>query len=269
MTVNRGRLMLAAALVMIVHTLLYGQPFPLAAEPYRFLWLGLSGLIGLALGDSLLFQCYVLIGPRIGILLLSLGPVFGTLIAWLLLGERLTLVELAAMALALGGMTWVVLERGNGANPTPAEGRRYGTGILLGAGAALCQSTGLVVAKLGLAGGFPALSAVVIRMTVAMAVMWLWTALRGQAGSTIRRLRGDPQTSLAIFGGTVIGPFIGVWLSLVAVQAALVGVASTLMAMSPVLSLPLARWVSHERVSRYAVLGTVVAMIGVACMFLV
>jgi len=110
---------------------------------------------------------------------------------------------------------------------------------------------------------------VVIRMTVAMAVMWLWTALRGQAGSTIRRLRGDPQTSLAIFGGTVIGPFIGVWLSLVAVQAALVGVASTLMAMSPVLSLPLARWVSHERVSRYAVLGTVVAMIGVACMFLV
>jgi len=66
MMVNRARLLLAVLLVMAAHTLIYDHPFPLAAEPYRFLWLGLSGLIGLALGDSLLFQCYVMIGSRRG-----------------------------------------------------------------------------------------------------------------------------------------------------------------------------------------------------------
>ena len=72
----------------------------------------LSGLIGLVIGDSMLFQCYVLIGARIGVLLMSLSPIFGTLLAWMFLHETLTLPEIGAMALALAGVIWVVLERG-------------------------------------------------------------------------------------------------------------------------------------------------------------
>ena len=59
----------------------------------------------------------MLIGARIGVLLLSLSPLFGTLLAWIFLGETLTLPELGAMALALAGVTWVVLERGKGGAP--------------------------------------------------------------------------------------------------------------------------------------------------------
>ena len=50
----------------------------------------MSAILGLVIGDSLLFQAYILIGPRLGILLLSLSPLWGTLLAWIFLGERLT-----------------------------------------------------------------------------------------------------------------------------------------------------------------------------------
>ena len=74
MIVNRVRLALAVLFVGGMHWLLFGQPFPTATEPYRYAWLALSALIGLVIGDGLLFQCYLLVGPRIGVLLLSMSP---------------------------------------------------------------------------------------------------------------------------------------------------------------------------------------------------
>jgi drug/metabolite transporter (DMT)-like permease len=268
MIVNRARLAFAVLFVGGMHWVLFGQPFPTGAESYRYAWFALSALIGLVIGDGLLFQCYVLVGPRLGVLLLSMSPVFSTALAWIFLGERLTPQELAAMAVALAGVTWVVLERGRSVNAQEASGRTYAIGILFGLGAALCQAANLVTAKQGLAGGFPALSATMIRMTFAAFVMWAWAAVIGEFGRTIRKVRADGQAARAIFGGAFIGPFLGVWLSMIAVQSSRVGIASTLMAMTPVLSLPLVRIVFKERVTLRAVLGTLIAMTGVAAMIL-
>jgi drug/metabolite transporter (DMT)-like permease len=268
-TVNRVRLALAVLFVGITHVILLGTPFPAGAEPYRFAWLALSGVIGLVIGDSLLFQSYILVGPRLGVLMLSLAPIFSTLLAWALLGETLSPLELGAIALALGGMAWVVLERGRGGAGHPIPRAIYVRGILFGAGAGFCQAAGLVTAKRGLAGDFPTLSAVMIRMTVAMAVMWLLAAFRREIVRTIRAPLDDRIAGRAILIAALIGPYLGVWLSLIAVQSARVGVASTLMAMTPVISLPLVHFLYHEQVSRRAIAGTLVAMAGVAAMFLV
>ena len=124
------------------------------------------------------------------------------------------------------------------------------------------------MAKQGLAGGYPALSGTMIRMTFAATVMWVWAAVIGEAGRTIRKVRADGQAARAITAAAFIGPFLGVWLSMIAVQSSRIGIASTLMAMTPVLSLPLVRIVFKERVTPRAVLGTLVAMAGVAAMIL-
>jgi len=270
--VNRMRLLMAVLLLGTAHWLLLGRPFPSDAGLQRFLWLGASGLVGLVIGDSMLFQCYVLVGARIGVLVLSLSPVAGALLAWLFLGEVLTLPEVGAMALALAGVAWVVLERGKGGVTRAPDGKAYeggyGRGILFGVGAAVCQATGLVLAKPGLADGFPALSGTIIRMVTAMIAMWLIAAATGTAGRTIRRVRADHKAALAILAGAFIGPFMGVWLSLIAVQSARVGIASTLMAMTPVVSLPLVPIFFKERVSPRAVLGTLIAIAGIALMIL-
>ncbi len=266
--VNRVRLAFAMLLVGAMHWLLYGRPFPVEAELYRYGWLGLSALIGLVIGDGLLFQSYLLVGPRIGVLLLSLAPVFGTALAWAFLGEQLMPLELAAMTIALAGVAWVVIERGRRQTPHAGSGRAYAQGIACGLGAALCQAANLVVAKPGLAGGFAALSGTMIRMSVAALMMWGWAAWIGEAGRTIRKVRADGQAARALLGGAFAGPFLGVWLSMVAIQSARIGIASTLMAMTPVLSLPLVRLVFKEEVTWRAVVGTLVAMLGVATMIL-
>ena len=127
--VNRTRLVVAVLFLGTAHWLLIGRPFPWDAGLQRFAWLCASGFVGLVIGDSMLFQCYVLIGARIGVLLMSLSPIFGTLLAWIVLGETLTLPELAAMTLALAGVTWVVLERGKNRAPGQGDSGDDGRGI--------------------------------------------------------------------------------------------------------------------------------------------
>jgi drug/metabolite transporter (DMT)-like permease len=140
-------------------------------------------------------------------------------------------------------------------------------GILLGAGGALGQASGLVLAKQGLAGDFPSLSAALIRMVTAAVVIWAFTLVQGRVKAVLGAL-GDRKALVPIVGGALTGPFAGVWLSMVAVQHAPVGIASTLMAMSPIMLIPLSYWVLRERVSLRAVAGTAVALVGATIIFL-
>jgi drug/metabolite transporter (DMT)-like permease len=265
--VNRIRLVLAALFLASVHLLLYGQPLPLDAEPFRWGWLGLSGTVGLVLGDASLFQSFVLIGPRRGMLLMTLVPVISTLLAWGWLGEALLPIEIGAIFLTVGGIAWVVSERQPEIETGTESQGRYGVGVLLGAGGALGQALGLVLAKQGLVGEFPSLSAALIRMVTAVIVIWAFTLAQGRA-RTVWRALGDRKALVPIVGGALTGPFAGVWLSMVAVQRAPVGIASTLMAMSPIMLIPLSRWAFRERVSPRAVASTAVALVGAAIIFL-
>jgi drug/metabolite transporter (DMT)-like permease len=268
--VNRVRLLLAVLFLSVTHLLLYGELWPVHAEPFRWEWLGLSGAIGLVLGDGCLFQALIFIGARRAMLLMTLVPVISTLVAWGWLGEALGLPEIGAVLLTVGGVAWVVSERRRGqANGAAREDkRRYSLGVLLGLGGALGQALGLVTARQGLVGEFPSLSATLIRMLVATAVIWLLTLVQGQLEATWRAL-GDRKTSVFLLGGSLVGPFLGVWLSMVALQRAPVGIASTLMALSPVILIPLEHWIFREPVSPRTVVGTVLALAGAAATFLI
>jgi drug/metabolite transporter (DMT)-like permease len=135
-------------------------------------------------------------------------------------------------------------------------------------GGAVGQALGLVLSKKGMAGDFAPLSANLIRMLVAVTVMWSYTLLRGRGGPTLRAL-ADRRASTAILGGAIAGPFIGVWLSLVAVKLARVGIASTLMALPPVFVLLPSIWIFKERISLQTLAGTAIAFGGVAMIFLI
>lgn len=267
MVVNRTRLIIATTLLMLTHLALTGQLVPFNAGPERWLWLGLSGIVGLVLGDAFLLQAFVLIGARIAMLIMTIVPVISTLLAWFLLGETLHPNEIGGIGITVTGIVLVILEQSNGAK-LPQDRRRLLLGILCGLGGALGQSLGLILSKKGLEGGFTALSGVLMRTMVAMLVMWLVAFLSGQAGATLRQLRANSRSLKAVTAGSVAGPFIGVWLSLVAVQGTYVGIASTLMALTPILLLPLAALVFKEQVSWRAVFGTAASLAGVAMIFL-
>jgi drug/metabolite transporter (DMT)-like permease len=263
--VNRVRLPLAALFLAITHLLWQGEVLPIHAETSRWGWLGLSAIIGLVVGDGLLFHAFVLIGTRLAMLLMTLAPVIGTLLAWVFLGETLSLLEIGAVIVTMGSVAWVVSEQ---RNPDFVEGnhKSYAVGVLCGMGGASGQALGLILSKRGMVGEFPALSASLIRLTTASVVIWLWALIQGQLRPTIEELRiGHARWAIVV--GTVTGPFAGMTLSLAAVQFTHVGIASTLMALSPVFLLPLTHWVFKERITQRAIVGTVVAMVGVAMIF--
>jgi drug/metabolite transporter (DMT)-like permease len=222
----------------------------------------------LVLGDAFLFQAFVLIGPRLSMLLMSLAPVIATITSWFFLDEKLGLLPIIGIMVTVVGIAAVVSDRPE-RNHTIEENRDYGRGLLFGLGGATGQALGLVTSKLGLVNNFPALSGNVIRMLAAVIVMWVLTIVLGQARTTIHSFIHAGKARLQVIGGAIFGPFLGVWLSLIAVQNTEVGIASTLMSLPPIFLLPVGRILFKEQIGWRSLAGTIIALMGVAILFLV
>jgi drug/metabolite transporter (DMT)-like permease len=268
---NRIRLVIAVLLLGITHWIVFGNPIPLNAGIDRWFWLGTSGIVGLAIGDLFLFQAYVTLGPRLGLLFLSLSPAIASILAWLILGETLSGGNILGIALTLAGIAWVVLagttNHTDSAEADEALPRRSRKGIIAGLIAAGGQAFGVVLAKNGLMGEFPVLSANVIRMTSAFLALWLVTIIQGQAISTVQKANDQRPGLLYILGGAIFGPLIGVSLSLFAIQNTSIGVASTIIALPPIFLLPIGHFIFKERITWQAIAGTLLAVFGVGLLF--
>jgi drug/metabolite transporter (DMT)-like permease len=261
---------------MITHVIVFGKLLPVGASGMVWFWFGLSGFIGFTIGDTMLFNAFVLVGTRLSMLMMSLAPIFGTIIAWLFLKEVLSLQKIIAIIITLAGISWVVLERKNNVvrgSPVPSpnqisENRYYLKGILCGLGGAFCQALGLFLSKKGLANNFSPISGNLIRILIATATIWIIPSFQGKVIDSFKRL-SNPKASIGVLGGAIFGPFLGVWLSLVAVQNTYIGIASTLMALPPIILLPLSHWIFKERITPRAIFGTIIAIIGAALIFLI
>ena len=263
---NRIRLTIALVYLVVLNIILFREPLPFSAESSRWFWLSISGVIGLSLGDAFYFQSLVSVGPRLGSLLLSLAPIFGSVIAWMFFGETLTVLQITGIILALAGIGWVVMAH---EEPPDTPHGHTRLGVFFGVMSGLCQAIGLVLSKQGMLGNFPPFQANVIRILAASIFIWIWAAFQRSAGATIRSVRGNPQALRLLALGALVGPVLGVTSSLLAVQYAEVGVASTLMALPPVIILPISYFVYKERIGWQALVGTILAIAGVAVLFLV
>jgi drug/metabolite transporter (DMT)-like permease len=269
---NRLRLVVAILLLGIIHWVVFGSPIPIYAGAERWFWLGISGIVGLAIGDLFLFQAYLLLGPRLGLLFLSLAPALASVLAWLLLGESLNAGNILGIILTLTGIAWVVLESNTKEKSTEGiniDGSHTMSlkGIIAGLLAATGQAFGVVLAKFGLKGNFPALSGNVIRMTAAFLALWLVTIIQGQVISTVKQAKFQRTGMMFILGGAIFGPIIGVSLSLFAIQNINIGIASTLIALPPIFLLPIGYFIFKEHISWRSIAGTLLAVAGVGLLF--
>lgn len=263
--VNGARLLLAATLLAAGHALLFGSAWPVGLGGTRTLWLLVSGFVGFTLGDGFGLESFVRIGPRLGMLVQTLAPVFSTALAWTLFGQRLSLLRLFAVAVTLTGIALVVA-RGPAAG-NPAAARVRWTGLLFALLAALCQAVGQLTSVRGMEGGVPALSATVVRITAGAVGAVGLLALRERLGQ-LRGAWGDRRSLAQFLGGTALGSLLGVPLSLYALAHAPLGVAATLLFMTPVFLLPLSRIFFHEPLTLRSVGGTLLTVAGAAGLFL-
>lgn len=220
-----------------------------------FLFLGLSGLLGIALGDTLFFASLVRLGPRPVVLLGMLGPVFTLLGSAAFLGERMDPQDWAGCVLVLGGVVLVLWPAAE-----PGSARPGSAGVLYGLGAALCMSAGILLAKVGV-GEVGALQGTLVRMAWAAVGLLPW-AFRDLApfrdGPLLRR--GLGAVTVVIFGGF--------WLSLVGLKHLTASVATVLNATEPLFVLPLSALLLGQRVRPLELAGAAAAVVGVALLVL-
>jgi len=269
-SVNAYRSAMAVGLLVCAHAVLLGSILPAASNGQLF-WMGLSGIVGLGVGDSGLFAAYVLIGPRRSVLVLASSPIFASVGAYLILGETFSALSMLGIAITLMGIVVVLLEREEKPEEKVGMGKRKTWGVLAALIAAMGQGFGVVLSKKGMyldvSVAMNPLSAALIRMTLATLFVWTCAIFLGKLPE-LQTAAKDREGMKYAAGGALIGPFVGMTLSMVAVAYAEAGVAQTLMSLAPVIIIPVIWVIYRERTNWRGILGAVVTIIGVAILFL-
>jgi drug/metabolite transporter (DMT)-like permease len=262
--VNLIRLMLAMIFLSIFSYISRGYILPTDASSNAWLWLSVSGIIGFVIGDLFLFESYTIIGSRIAMLIMTMVPPMTAFLSWLVLGETLTFFNFIGMTLTIGGISLVILTRGNGQKMFSISHSLKGLSFaFLGA---VGQAVGLVFSKIGM-GNYNAFAATQIRVITGIIgfaiVITLWKKW-SNVGIAIKNINAMKRIGI----GSVFGPFLGVSFSLYAVQHTNAGIASTIMAIVPVLIIPPAFFIMKQKVTLKEVIGAIISVIGVALFFI-
>lgn len=274
LTLNVLRMTLALVFSLVLFGVITGEPLPsVGASPEAIGWMLLSGLVGYVIGDYCLFQCYIIIGSRYGQLFMTLAPLSAALMAWVMLGQQMNAMSIIAMLVTLLGIGISVLGRGE---HHKVSLKLPLNGILFAVGAAMCQGVGLVLSKIGM-DHYEAVndspewlipfSANFYRCIAGIVGFSLLLYFRDGMAPLREALHDKKGLSIAT-ATTIFGPFIGVGFSLMAVQYTAAGIASTLMAMTPIIILLPSYWLFHEKITWRAVIGAVISVLGVSLFFL-
>jgi drug/metabolite transporter (DMT)-like permease len=261
--VNIDRMVFASILLFLIN-IIFGINLHLSFNQISNLVI--SAILGLVLGDSFLFKSFQLIGARLGIIMMASVPVLSTILAFFFLNEIISFLGIFGMLLTITGILIVVLER-----KLPDENKIVISkiGIFYGFLGALGQASGLIFAKFAFQGGeLNGFAASFIRLfSASLIILPLAATLRRYKNPVIIYSK-DHYSAKVILIGTVFGPVLGITGSLVAIEYAKVGIASTLMATMPIIMLPISRFYFKEKLDWKAIIGAFVAVVGAAIIFL-
>jgi drug/metabolite transporter (DMT)-like permease len=280
-TISLNIIRLVMALVLLALTLLVftGHMLPQNAGNEAWLWLGVSGLVGYVFGDYCLFSSYLVIGSRFGQLFMTLAPPSAALGGWLILGEHMQGHALLGMFVTMFGIGLSIIGRGG-----DQSGKLHLSlplkGVLFGIGAGMGQGFGLVFSKLGmnyyiqhvdtsnaLAVGLMPFASTEIRVIFGITgfiVIMLLTRSWPKLVASVK----DAKGMAAATGGTIFGPFLGVSFSLMAVRYTETGIASTLMALTPIIILLPTYLIYKQKISLKEIAGAVISVVGVSLFFI-
>ena len=260
--INIDRMVLA---VIILFTTITLTGISIDITKNQIINLAISGIIGLIIGDTFLFKAFTMIGTRLSMLLMSLTPAMSAILAYFFLDERIALLGIIGMIITLFGIVLVVFDR----KEKNASHSKRGLGILYGILGALGQAVGLIFAKLAFEeSNINGFLATFVRLFSAVILILPVSILLRRYKNPITLYKSDTKGLALTFGGTFFGPFLGITLSLISIANTSVGIASTLMATVPVLMLPIGKFVFKDHINLKAIIGAVIAVAGVAILFL-
>lgn len=260
--VNITRLILATVYLVL---LIAAMRLNIDLSINQIMYLSASGVIGLTLGDTFLFKAFQEIGARVTMLIMSLAPAIAALLAYFVLGEELSAVGVFGVAVTISGISFVVFDR---SGDVAQRISLTTSGIVFAVLAAAGQGAGLVVAKMAFreseVNGFVAAA---VRIVASLVVLLPVALMTRRYTSPVRMFFQERKAFWLTALGSVFGPFLGISFSLIAIKHTKIGIAATIMALVPILMLPLVRFIYKEKPTWRAILGAFLAVLGVALLF--
>ncbi len=231
----------------------------------QYIYLIISGVIGIAFGDGFLFKALELIGARISMLLMSVAPIIATLLAYIFLDERISAWGIFGIIITFTGILIVLLQKSEAKNRT----KKSIVGIIFAFIAAAGQGGGLIFAKLAFnQGEINGFFATFIRLSASFVVFYPILRFSNRLNNPIQKLKENKKGLIFSLIGAFIGPYLGITMSLIAIKYTYVGIASTLMSTVPVLMLPLVYFYYKEKLTISSILGAFITVLGVSILFL-
>ncbi len=258
---------IVGSVMLLVHLVgmawLNGHPvFQANAFAWHMLFWG--GLIGIAIGDYCYFRSLQIVGPRRCFLLTTTTPIFAIALMWIMSGQPIALVVLLGIVMTMTGVGLVVLDPRSGSEiPSVMPGRGW-VGVVLGLGSALCQALGGMFSQQAMEhSDCSAGEAAFIRLLVAAVIMFVFAASRGVLSKVHWEFLNGGNWRF-VLAGTALGTWLGIWLSQIAYQKTDLALASTLLTTSPLFAIPVLYLYIGQRTSVVALVGSLVAVLGVA-----
>ncbi len=277
LTLNVARMGLALLFSIVLFWVVTGSPLPAHASNEAYLWMLLSGVVGYVIGDFCLFQCYIIIGSKFGQLFMTLAPITAAVMAWITLGQEISPMAIVAMLVTLTGIAITVLGRDSHGHHKVVLDLPL-NGVLFAVGAAVCQGVGLVLSKIGM-NHYEATIATPCEPWMLPFFANFFRCVAGIVGfsvlmmfregfGSLRKNIIDVKSMTAAVLTTIFGPFVGVGCSLLAVQYTSAGIASTLMALTPIIIILPAWWLFKQPITAKSVVGALISVAGVSLFFL-
>lgn len=259
LAVNIIRIFLAIIFLGTTTLITRGSFFPTDATAYNWLWLGVSGIVGFFIGDLFLFKSYTIIGSRTSQLVMSLAPMLTAVIGWFFLHEILSFQSILGILVSVVGIMIAVAGKSLKLN-IPLKGFLYALGGALG------QAIGLILSKKGM-GDYDAVASTQIRAIFGFACFIILVTVMKRWTRIFYAVK-DGEGIKAITLGSIFAPFIGVALSLYAVQHTETGIASTLMALTPIFIIIPSAIIFKERITARQVIGALISIAGASIFFM-
>lgn len=267
---NHYRLVIAfivlTLLTMVIDGIGIGELFS-GPTLTQYIFIGLSGILGLAVGDYFGFHAMSILGVRLSSIFNTIAPVATLLFGLLLLGEGMSLIGLTGMAISIGGMIWFLTSGAKEDRPPESKHGSMGKGILFGILAGLCQGFHIVIAKKGfLDGGYhiTPLHATWIRIFIAMVTYYAFTIARGRLHKdVIIIVREGKDIITKVTLATVWGLVLSIVLAMWSITLCKVAVAQTILSLIPIILVPLTFLVYKEKMAAKSMIAAAVSVAGV------
>jgi drug/metabolite transporter (DMT)-like permease len=227
----------------------------------------ISGLVGILAGDAALFAAMNRVGPRRAGILFASNAVFSVILGWLFLHEKLDVLTLCGIAMALTGVALAILfgKRRVDSHAWETVKGPLWIGIAIGLFAGICQAIGSIIARPVMATGVDPVAIAAIR--VGIAALGLTLAMLAGVKSACAKTALTPKLigQIALSGFAAMG--VGMTLLLFALRGGDVGIVATLSATSPALVLPLLWWKTGDMPPLLAWLGAALVVAGSGLIF--